>query len=289
MKDNFSINVIWNELWNGTKFISWDDDKTLFYGKDKDEDPDKANNKFLNPHNIYGGGNLACTVTGTATVNVQKGMTPYSLLKTQEWKESYDDNKNPHFSVFGGGYGENTSVGSTDVTVNVEGEYGEYNGEVDDDTEQLARPHRSKSKSKSTNNDTNKDMNVFDNSKGVPNFTILSALGGGYAGTVINDTKVTVDGNTFLHRVYGGGFGDPDATTADNKTGSIGGNTQVFVKGAYIHGDVFGGGAGVNPKENNGIYTYFTNVAKVTGTTRVDMKLAISSVTTPKTTRPSST
>ena len=283
LKDNFSINVIWNELWNGTKFISWDDDKTLFYGKDKDEDPDKANNKFLNPHNIYGGGNLACTVTGTATVNVQKGMTPYSLLKTQEWKESYDDNKNPHFSVFGGGYGENTSVGSTDVTVNVEGEYGEYNGEVDDDTEQLARPHRSKSKSKSksksTNNDTNKDMNVFDNSKGVPNFTILSVLGGGYAGTVTNDTKVTVDGNTFLHRVYGGGFGDPKASTAENKTGSIGGNTQVFVKGAYIHGDVFGGGAGVDPlkpkTETNGTttteYTYFTNVAKVTGTTQVEI------------------
>ena len=291
LKDNFSINVIWNKLWNGTEFISWDDEKTLFYGKDKDEDPDEAKDKFLNPHNIYGGGNLACTVTGTATVNVQKGMTPYSLLKTQEWKESYDDNKNPHFSVFGGGYGENTSVGSTDVTVNVEGEYGEYNGEVDDDTEQLARPHRSKSKSKSkstskskskskstsksksksTNNDTNKDMNVFDNSKGVPNFTILSALGGGYAGTVKNNTKVTVDGNTFLHRVYGGGFGDPDATTADNKTGSIGGNTQVFVKGAYIHGDVFGGGAGVNPKKPNGTYTYFTNVAKVTGTTLVEI------------------
>lgn len=271
LKDNFSINVIWNKLWNGTEFISWDDEKTLFYGKDKDEDPDEAKDKFLNPHNIYGGGNLACTVTGTATVNVQKGMTPYSLLKTPEWKESYDDNKNPHFSVFGGGYGENTSVGSTDVAVNVEGEYGEYNGEVDDDTEQLARPHRSKSKSKSTNKDTNKDMNVFDNSKGVPNFTILSALGGGYAGTVINDTKVTVDGNTFLHRVYGGGFGDPDATTADNKTGSIGGNTQVFVKGAYIHGDVFGGGAGVNPKKPNGTYTYFTNVAKVTGTTLVEI------------------
>ena len=275
LKDNFSINVIWNKLWDGTKFISWDDDKTLFYGKDKDEDPDKANNKFLNPHNIYGGGNLACTVTGTATVNVQKGMTPYSLLKTQEWKESYDDNKNPHFSVFGGGYGENTSVGSTDVTISVEGEYGEYNGEVGDDTEQLARPHRSKSKSKSksksTNNDTNKDMNVFDNSKGVPNFTILSALGGGYAGTVINDTKVTVDGNTFLHRVYGGGFGDPEASTEANTTGIIGGNTQVFVKGAYIHGDVFGGGAGVNPKENNGTYTYFTNVAKVKGTTQVEI------------------
>ena len=286
LKDNFSINVIWNKLWDGTNVISWDNNKNKFY--------DEEHDKFLNPHNIYGGGNLACTVTGTATVNVQKGMTPYSLLKTPEWKESYDDNKNPHFSVFGGGYGENTSVGSTDVTVNVEGEYGEYNGEVGDDTEQLARPHSNKNSSKSkkarkaaqraaaqgdaasegeagSETKTNQDMNVFDNSKGVPNFTILSALGGGYAGTVINDTKVTVDGNTFLHRVYGGGFGDPDATTADNKTGSIGGNTQVFVKGAYIHGDVFGGGAGVNPKENNGNYTYFTNVAKVTGTTLVEI------------------
>lgn len=286
LKDNFSINVIWNKLWDGTNVISWDNNKNKFY--------DEEHDKFLNPHNIYGGGNLACTVTGTATVNVQKGMTPYSLLKTPEWKESYDDNKNPHFSVFGGGYGENTSVGSTDVTVNVEGEYGEYNGEVGDDTEQLARPHSNKNSSKSkkarkaaqraaaqgdaasegeagSETKTNQDMNVFDNSKGVPNFTILSALGGGYAGTVINDTKVTVDGNTFLHRVYGGGFGDPDATTADNKTGSIGGNTQVFVKGAYIHGDVFGGGAGVNPKKPNGNYTYFTNVAKVTGTTLVEI------------------
>ena len=287
-KDNFSINVIWNKLWDEKekKFYVWDNVENIEgenYTVDKTKFYDEVNDKFINPHNIYGGGNLACTVKDTATVNVQKGMTPYSLLKTPEWKESYNDNKHPHFSVFGGGYGENTSVGSTDVTINVEGEYGEYNGEVGDDTEQLARPHRSKSKSKSrsTNKDTNQDMNVFDNSKGVPNFTILSALGGGYAGTVEKDTKVTVDGNTFLHRVYGGGFGDPNASTETNKTGSIGGNTQVFVKGAYIHGDVFGGGAGVDPKktngsetngtETNGTYTYFTNVAKVMGTTQVEI------------------
>ena len=283
LKDNFSINVIWDKLWDGTiqNFYVWEKVEGENYTVDKNKFYDEAKDKFLNPHNIYGGGNLACTVTGTATVNVQKGMTPYSLLKTPEWKESYDDNKNPHFSVFGGGYGENTSVGSTDVTVNVEGEYGEYNGEVDGDTDQLARPHSSKNKSKKARKaalraaaegtNTKNDMNVFDNSKGVPNFTILSALGGGYAGTVKDSTKVTVDGNTFLHRVYGGGFGDPGASTADNNTGSIGGNTQVFVKGAYIHGDVFGGGAGVEPKIINGTYTYFTNVAKVTGTTQVEI------------------
>ena len=247
-EDNFSINVIWNKKWNGDKFIEWDTNKTQFF----------ANGKFLNPHNIYGGGNLACIVTGKATLDIQKGMTPFSLLKTTEWKVAYDDNNNPHFSVFGGGYGLNTTVGNTDVTVNVEGDYSVYDAEIEDDTEQLSKgqtPLRAKG-----------EMNVFDNSKGIPNFTILAVLGGGYAGTVDNDAKVTIDGKTFIHRVYGGGFGDPESTS-NNNTGKIGGNTEVYVKGGNIYGDVFGGGAGVKPKND----TYFTDVAKVEGTTKVEI------------------
>ena len=247
-EDNFSINVIWNKKWNGDKFIEWDTNKTEFF----------ADGKFLNPHNIYGGGNLACNVTGKATLNIQKGMTPFSLLKTTEWKVAYDDNNNPHFSVFGGGYGQNTTVGNTDVTVNVEGDYSVYDAEIEDDTEQLSKgqtPLRAKS-----------DMNVFDNSKGIPNFTILAVLGGGYAGTVDDDAKVTIDGKTFIHRVYGGGFGDPESTI-NNNTGKIGGNTEVYVKGGNIYGDVFGGGAGVKPKND----TYFTDVAKVEETTKVEI------------------
>ena len=249
-EDNYSINVIWNKKLDSTKenFIEWDTNKTEFF----------ANGKFLNPHNIYGGGNLACKVTGKATLNIQKGMTPFSLLKTTEWKVAYDDNNNPHFSVFGGGYGLNTTVGNTDVTVNVEGDYGVYDAEIEDDTEQLSKgqtPLRAKG-----------EMNVFDNSKGIPNFTILAVLGGGYAGTVDNDAKVTIDGKTFIHRVYGGGFGDPESTS-NNNTGKIGGNTEVYVKGGKIYGDVFGGGAGVKPKND----TYFTDVAKVEGTTKVEI------------------
>lgn len=249
-EDNFSINVIWNRKLDSTKenFIEWDTNKTEFF----------ANGKFLNPHNIYGGGNLACKVTGKATLNIQKGMTPFSLLKTTEWKVAYDDNNNPHFSVFGGGYGLNTTVGNTDVTVNVEGDYGVYDAEIEDDTEQLSKgqtPLRAKG-----------EMNVFDNSKGIPNFTILAVLGGGYAGTVDNDAKVTIDGKTFIHRVYGGGFGDPESTS-NNDTGKIGGNTEVYVKGGNIYGDIFGGGAGVKPKND----TYFTNVAKVDKTTKVEV------------------
>lgn len=249
-EDNYSINVIWNKKLDSTKenFIEWDTNKAKFF----------TDGKFLNPHNIYGGGNLACNVTGKATLDIQKGMTPFSLLKTTEWKVAYDDNNNPHFSVFGGGYGLNTTVGNTDVTVNVEGDYSVYDAEIEDDTEQLSKgqtPLRAKS-----------DMNVFDNSKGIPNFTILAVLGGGYAGTVDSDAKVTIDGKTFIHRVYGGGFGDP-TSTSNNNTGKIGGNTEVYVKGGNIYGDVFGGGAGVAPKND----TYFTDVAKVYNTTKVEI------------------
>ena len=250
-EDNYSINVIWNKKLDNTNkenFFDWDTNKTKFF----------ANGKFLNPHNIYGGGNLACNVSGKATLNILKGMTPFSLLKTAEWKAAYDDNNYPHFSVFGGGYGQNTTVGYTDVTVNVEGDYGVYDAEIEDDTEQLSKgqtPLRAKG-----------EMNVFDNSKGIPNFTILGVLGGGYAGIVDNDAKVTIDGKTFIHRVYGGGFGDP-TSTSNNNTGKIGGNTEVYVKGGSIYGDIFGGGAGVKPKND----TYFTDVAKVYNTTKVEI------------------
>ena len=276
-KDSFSINVIWNKIWDAEKndFIIWypkeTEDKNntkYFFGKAKEDDANAVAH-FLNPHNIYGGGNLACKVKGVATVEVLKGMTPFDLLNTEEWKDSYNNNNFPHFSVFGGGYGEHTTVKDTEVTVNVEGDYSDYDAEVDDEdnTEQMARPHSRRNAAKTT-------IPVFDNSKGIPNFTILGVLGGGYAGTVTRSSKVTVDGNTFLHRVYGGGFGDP-YKDKDNKTGQIGNNkdqdsrTEVFVKGGNIYGDVFGGGAGVAPKTATG--TPFTNVARVIGKTIVEI------------------
>ena len=275
-KDSFSINVIWNKIWDATnkKILEWnpkgtgtEPNRLLFFASDV---VDSNKEHFLNPHNIYGGGNLACNVGGTAVVEVLKGMTPFDLLNTKEWKDSYNDNNYPHFSVFGGGYGEYTTVANTDVTVNVEGEYGNYDAEVDDDTEQMARPRNRKNINQTTT------IPVFDNSKGIPNFTILGVLGGGYAGTVTQSTKVTVDGQTFLHRVYGGGFGDP-YQSKDNATGQVGkgsesSHSEVYVQGGNIYGDVFGGGAGVAPKKTEQEeYVYFTNVARVKGTTFVQI------------------
>ena len=296
--DNFSINVIWDQLWDAqsNQFYVWDTetnrrlasrdnmsrervtvDKTRFYDENK--------GKFLNPHNIYGGGNLACNVGGRATVTVLKGMTPFELLKTSEWKASYIDNNNPHFYVFGGGYGEKTSVANTDVTVDVEGDYGIYNAEAGDGDEQLAKPNNGslfddessfggvstpslKKRRSARKAQASTTLPVFDNSKGIPNFTILGVLGGGYSGIVTGNTKVTVDGNTFLHRVYGGGFGDP-TSTIDNTTGQVKGSTEVYVQGANIYGDVFGGGAGVRRTDVNA--TPFMKVAEVIGTTMVEI------------------
>ena len=263
--DSFSINVIWFKMWDPVEniFYIWDPDidnagdepatEDTVYEKSKFY----ANGKFLNPHNIYGGGNLACNVgtykdadgnvtttpadgTGLATVMMQKGMTPYELLITDEWKQSYTDNENPHFCVFGGGYGRLTTVGSTDVTVNVDGDYGKYGPNAPS----------------------------LDLSMGVPNFTVWAVLGGGYAGTVAGNTKVTVDGKTFIRRVFGGGFGDI-ASTEDNTTGQIGGNTEVYMCGAFTHGDVFGGSAGLEPETASS--THFITVARVIGTTMVEV------------------
>ena len=244
--NSFSINVIWNRKWDATNnlFYVWDSniedssDEPAIEGAVYKKDEFFANGKFLNPHNIYGGGNLACNVgtytdakgipakgTGHATVLVQKGTTPYELLMTEEWKLSYTDNDNPHFSVFGGGYGTLTKVGSTEVTVNVDGDYSKYDTNADNNKQLVHKKNTS-------------TLPVFDNLMGIPNFTVWGVLGGGYAGTVADSTKVTVDGNTFVHRVFGGGFGDP-TSTEDNTTGQIGSNTEVYVRGAFTHGGVF--------------------------------------------------
>lgn len=178
--NEFSINVIWNRKWDATNnlFYVWDSniedssDEPAIEGAVYKKDEFFANGKFLNPHNIYGGGNLACNVgtytnandipaegTGHATVLVQKGTTPYELLKTDEWKKAYTDNDNPHFSVFGGGYGALTKVGSTDVTVNVDGDYSKYDTNVDTNRQLVHKKNQS-------------TLPVFDSSMGIPNFTV---------------------------------------------------------------------------------------------------------------------
>ena len=104
---------------------------------------------------------------------------------------------------------------------------------------------------------------------GAPNFTVWAVLGGGYAGTVAGNTKVTVDGKTFIRRVFGGGFGDIASTEDNTNRSDLGGNTEVYMRGAFTHGDVFGGSAGLKPETASS--THFITVARVIGTTMVEV------------------
>lgn len=277
------------ELSDSEKFLKNEEDKTLAKGEIVYWDTNVRTNNYINEtnashkirngyfydeekkcfnieHNIFGGGYLACTVgtynegvlaenTGLSKVSVTKGLLDTELVKTNQWKDSFSDDTHPHFYVFGGGYGENTKVANTDVTINIEGEYGDFTFEADEPTEQLAKPRKTVT--------PDDKLPVLDNTYGIPGFTVLGVLGGGHKGLVQQDTKVTVDGKTFLRRIYGGGFGDPNSTS-DNTTGQVLGNTDVLVEGAHTYGDVFGGGAGVVSKT-----TDLDNVARVLGKTSV--------------------
>ena len=292
--------VIWNKRWNASTHTL--DEWNGSYAEDNDfvvapttEHPYPV---FKSNHNIYGGGNNACrlfpvcdddTKSGVAVVDVAKGFCDVDVLSSDIWKDAYNDGKNPHFYVFGGGYGAHTSVGSTKVNVGVNDAAPE--GATTDI--QLAKPTELSLNSKSmaprkrisTGEGTGEaTIGVYDNSFGIPGFTVLGVIGGGYAGLVEQNTDVKVGGNTYMHRVFGGGYGqlkaytdltNDEIFTGTGKTranlGEVGGNATVLTDGGYIYGDIFGGGAGVESDKLGGSSTYtdFTDMGRVHGTTSV--------------------
>lgn len=262
--------------------ISWDTNKPMTYKAtvegvkyDNSLFYDDTLGRFKIQHNIFGGGNIACNVTGAANVTMKTGLGSPDLNKTWQWKQAFRDDANPHFYVFGGGYGAYTTVKNTIVDVNVINYTKGYDAETDD---QLAKgsefeddeadgPRRAINSGKPGDNDL--DMGIFNNEYGIAGATVLGILGGSYAGFVKENTDVTVGGKTFARRVYGGGFGQLEefnhlvnvgetagkpnklATTdyfhtkTRENLGMVDGDTKVVINGANIYGGVFGGGAGV--------------------------------------------
>ena len=288
--------VIWNRKWDlaTKKLISWNgkwdgDNRNVFLSGDEHTPV------FLSNHNVYGGGNKACRLltvgndkkSGVATVDIARGFCDYDILSTDVWKNAYDDNKNPHFYVFGGGYGAYTSVGSTKVNVGVNDDAPEgatteqqlaKSAGLTLDSKSMA-PRKRISSGEGTDEAT---IGVYDNSYGIAGFTVLGVIGGGYAGLVEQNTDVKVGGNTYMHRVFGGGYGqleayknlDKETVIATGKTrenlGEVGGDATVVTDGGYIYGDVFGGGAGVESEKLNGsTYTDFKDMGRVKGKTSV--------------------
>jgi len=282
---NIEVNgsiVIWNQKWDSSnkKFIEWNGSNTDTNFFTSYSEGTKTYPVFLNSHNIYGGGNKACKIgtydssgnilhnTGVSTVTVKKGFCDKTLLSTAVWKNAFDDNKNPHFYVFGGGYGAYTNVGTTYVNVGVKMSNDVETAETD---QQLAKPR----KTSSNEGMDNATIGVYDNSYGIPDYTVLGVVGGGYAGLVQDNSFVTFGGDTYTHRIFGGGYGQLLAYNGlsesteirnskyRNNLGEVGGYTVVDVNGGYIYGDIFGGGAGVESTGSTGNYTDYVDMGRV--------------------------
>lgn len=295
--------VIWDRFWDDatSAFIVWDGVTTTGATAEKFITMDGSTPVFKKNHNIYGGGELACVVTDTARVQVTNGAVPSALIKKTVWKNAFNDDANPHFYVFGGGYGAFTQAKSTDVTVGVEGYFSDDEDESTSEQWALNIPLEGENTITATNDDTT--IGIYGNNYGIGGYTVLGVIGGGYAGLVKEDTNVKLGGTTFVHRVYGGGYGQlaayndlASATRLDNQTnqtnsiiessrtreqlGEVGGNTHVTVslskpdeKGRTggVYGDVFGGGAGVESTKSGGDYTDYQYMGQVLGVTRVDI------------------
>lgn len=257
--------VLWNTKKSGSfnkdsgepELIKWDGSKTgtnhaVFIGTRTEGTKGTKDYKeyitWNDTHNVYGGGKLLCRVDSVAQVTVTKGMTPLSLLKTDAWQQSYYDNNNPHFYVFGGGLGERTVAANTKVRVGMDTMFEEDN--TAETTDVMAKGSHifideNGEEVTADAGDDSENINIYNNGYGLADYTVLGVLGGGFKGKIIYDTDVRVGGATFIHRVYGGGYGDPTREKADvpSDLGQVGRSARVLADGAYIYGDIFGGGA----------------------------------------------
>lgn len=250
---------------------------------------------------VFGGGNgnISDNTITSANVEVLKGMTPYSLLATQQWKDSYDDNDHPHFSVFGGGYGVNTKVRNTDVKaqpgsikdrdiryLNQKSDMKIFQTFIDklySDFQAVSSEDKKKyyGSVDGTESDPNTFRRYYDSRMswclGIPNFTFLDIHGGGFAGYVEENTNVTANNRLACNNIYGAGLGakpygtlSADSNTDDYDFGSVKGNSYVDILAGCVSKNVYGGGAGVESillADNS--FADFKNMARVKGRTEV--------------------
>ena len=201
-------------------------------------------------HTVYGGGFLVATVTGTSAVNVTRGFSTSDIMATQMWQKAYNPDRNGivnngrNFCVYGGGYGVATSVGYTDVNINID---------IDEDNVILGSVGGSYAGVVENNASTTIQGTLV----------LRSVYGGGYgtlnsletAGIVRGNTSLCIEGGKMYCNVFGGGKGIESTTATYENIARVFGNTSVTVTGtAAIYGNVYGGGDVANV--GNGTASY---------------------------------
>ena len=195
--------------------------------------------KFKINHNIYGGGNEACIVGHNTNLILTKGFLHDNtevnpgqaknlrFYQTAEWKEIYNKVGSPHFSIFGGGFGEDAKVeGNTNISIDMVG------------SKHSAKP----------NLEVGKEHEHFES-----DYSYMDIVGGGYSGKVEGSTNISGAGGAFCRRVFGGGF-----------YSSVN-NTNVTIK-AIDCSDIFGGGFMGDVEKSTNIIIGEDNSKKTTTT-----------------------
>lgn len=221
IKGDATVNVeggrcVVNQLWNVAK-RSWASNIINKESGVSSGTPQYSNEThllFVN-HNIYGGGNLACAISGNTHVYMTRGLLDENVtisgrpyLESEMWKYAYMKKGSPNFCVFGAGFGVNTSVkGNTYVDISMSQD-GVYNLTMDD--------------AKGVSTDFKSDISYMD------------VIGGGLDGKVEGIANVHVGDQSMLRRVYGGGYyAEVKGTQVDVTSGRV---DQVF--GGGLMGDV---------------------------------------------------
>ncbi len=224
-------------------------------GYDSENDIDYRNTESDITHNLYGGGNIASTIFGNTYVYMSAAPTaPSGFNTTDYYRECIANVAKPHFSVFGGGYGQFAKVqGDANSNINLaEGTGlhsivgGGMNGPVEGST----------------------NVSVNNN----PSSLVHHVYGGGYYAHCGN-TQLNITSGTILENVFGGavmgninenGVASDIATHitigrknqsnpisiggnvygANDVSGIVNGIAKLTIYGGTINGDVFGAGNG---------------------------------------------
>ena len=274
---------------------------------------------FTNSYNIFGGGNRACHVGSASVANTGKSVviinhSPLDGIKDSKGKTiSMFENttlqglcwflnsiyvSNPSFSVFGAGYGVNTSVGKTEVYAQPGAKFDDdglltINGikyrylyqnkdfktylDLEDDiyNDYLKLSKEDKKLYFGSYDGGESDPNIFRRYHisrlswkiGEPGLVLLQIHGGGYAGYVTGDTYVETDCQLGCHDIFGAGLGAlPYGDYTDGSGydfGSVKGKSMVFIKGGDVNHSVYGGGSGVESVKKNGGFIDFPDMAHV--------------------------
>ena len=197
--------------------------------------------KFKINHNIYGGGNEACEVYHNTNITIANGFLHDDtevkpgqaknkhFYQTAEWKEIYYKVGSPHFSIFGGGFGEEAIVdGNTNINIDMVREQKIHYG---------------------IDFEPGKEYKHF-----YSGYSYMDIVGGGYSGKVKGSTNIKGSGGAFCRRVFGGGF-----------YSSVN-STNITVKAIDCH-DIFGGGFMGDVKQSTNVTIGEDNSKKTATTT----------------------